>query len=303
MGERVSIIRVFPRQTALTPTDGMAFVGEPPMMRPQADEVHISATFTWDVARAERLFDAWRQYYPVVKLGGPAFRSKANGFTPGLYVRQGVTFTSRGCNNQCPWCLVPKREGRLVEVADFAVGNLVQDNNLLQCSGPHLDRVFAMLRTQHAVEFTGGLDARLVTEDAADAIRGLKLHQLFLACDTDAGLAPLERATGLLQLPRDKVRCYVLCAFGTTINECEERCRAIWLAGAMPFAQLYQPPERWIAYPREWRAFVRTWSRPAAMKAHMKTALSAPAPHSCDSGAGQLWSSDGPLSAGGTEGE
>ena len=69
-----------------------------------------------------------------MRLGGPAFNSPCNGFEPGLYVVPGVTFTTRGCNNQCPWCLVPEREGRLVEYRDFAPGHTIQDNNLLQAS-------------------------------------------------------------------------------------------------------------------------------------------------------------------------
>ena len=232
----------------------MAFVGDPPMFQPDADEVHVSVTFTWDVAEGYRLVDAWGQYYDNVHIGGPAMGNRPEGFTPGRYVKQGVTFTSRGCNNQCPWCLVPPREGRLVEIADFATGNLVQDNNLLQCSRAHLDKVFA-------------------TDDIADDIRGLRLKQLFLAADTDASLPTLEQAIKRLQLPRDKVRCYVLCAFNTTIEECEDRLRAVWNVGALPFAQLFQPPDRLIHYSREWRTLHRTWSRPAAMKAHMREAL------------------------------
>ena len=34
----MKIIRVFPRRTSLTPVDDMAFVGNPPMLRPEADE-------------------------------------------------------------------------------------------------------------------------------------------------------------------------------------------------------------------------------------------------------------------------
>ena len=266
------IVRVFPRRTSLTPTDVLSFIGNPPMFQPMAKEVHVSVTFTWDIAEGKRLREAWAQYYPVVKIGGPAFNDPCSDFTPGQYVKQGVTFTSRGCNNQCPWCLVPPREGRLRELP-LVQGNLVQDNNLLQCSRAHLDKVFAMLRTQKAIEFTGGLDARLMTQDMADDIRGLRLKQLFLACDTDNGLGPLERAISLLQLPRDKVRCYVLLAFGTTIDQCEERLQKVWHAGAMPFAQLYQPPDRLIHYSQDWRHLQRTWNRPAAMKAHMRVAL------------------------------
>lgn len=46
-GDGMTLIRVFPRRTKWTPTDSYAFVGDPPMMRPEADEVHVSCVFTW----------------------------------------------------------------------------------------------------------------------------------------------------------------------------------------------------------------------------------------------------------------
>lgn len=265
------IIRVFPRRTSLTPGDALAFVGYPSMFLPSADEVHISCCFVWDMLDAELLALAWSQYYPSVRIGGPAYGNSSDGFTPGLYVKPGVTFTSRGCNNQCPWCLVPAWEGKLRELPVVA-GNIVQDNNLLQCSRSHLGKVFAMLRTQHRIQFTGGLDARRVTDDIADSIRGLRISQVFLACDTKEAIVPLRLAIKKLFMPRDKVRCYVLLRFDQkeTISGATERMLEIWEAGAMPFAQLYQPGDRWREYSPEWRHFARTWSRPAAMKAAMK---------------------------------
>ena len=98
----MQILRVFPRRTSFTPMDDMAFVGEPPMIRPEADEVHVDCTFIWDKPKAERLVQAWKEYYPIVKLGGCAYDDPCNGFQSGMYIRQGITFTSRGCNNQCP---------------------------------------------------------------------------------------------------------------------------------------------------------------------------------------------------------
>ena len=259
------ILRVFPRQTTFTPRDPLAFVGAPPMFRPEADEVHVSVTFTWDMESGRRLQDAWRQYYEVVRIGGPAMGSRPNGFTPGLYVRPNVTFTSRGCDNGCPWCLVPEREGRLQEIPAFAPGNCVQDNNLLQCSRAHLERVFAMLRSQSRVEFSGGLDARLVTPWVADEIKSLRVRQIFLAADTDAALAVLDRAVKMLGLPRWALRCYVLLGFhGESLNQGIARLREVWRIGCVPFAQLYQPPDRLIHYGRDWRQVARTWSRPAA---------------------------------------
>jgi len=115
------IIRVFPRRTGWTPIDDYAFVGYPPMMRPEADEVHISVAFTWDIEKADRLKLAWGQYYPVVKVGGPAYSSLCDGFTPGMYISHGVTFTSRGCNNRCGYCLAWQREGRIREMENFVI--------------------------------------------------------------------------------------------------------------------------------------------------------------------------------------
>jgi len=261
------IIRVFPRRTSITPRDDYAFVGDPSMIRPQTDEVHVSCSFTWDLPEAHRLVEAWRQYYPIVKLGG--MECLDGTFEPGMYVRQGVIFTSRGCNNHCPWCLVPEREGKLREI-EVKAGNIVQDNNLLQCNRDHIAMVFQMLRCQHGIEFTGGLDSHLLTDDIVDGIRGLRVRQMFLAADTKASLKPLEVALRRLQLPRQKVRCYALLAYqGEPMTDALERLETIWELGAMPFAQLYQPPDQYIEYSKQWRDLARTWSRPAAMKALM----------------------------------
>ena len=84
----MTILRVFPRRTNATPDDDLAFVGDPPLpaFRPEADEVHVSCTFTWDRHEAERLQHAWTLYYPNVKLGGPAYDDPGGEFVLGRYV-------------------------------------------------------------------------------------------------------------------------------------------------------------------------------------------------------------------------
>lgn len=267
------IIRVFPRKTNMIPCDSYVFIGDPPLWRPQADVVHVSVAFTWDIEEGKRLREAWAQYYPVVKLGGPALNNGGfiDRFTPGMYVKRGVTFTSRGCNNNCPWCLVPQSEGELRTIP-IMPGHIVQDNNLLQCPASHRRAVFQMLGSQRrAASFSGGLDARLVTDEVADELRSLRIHQVFLAADTERMLRPLAKAIKKLSfLPRQKLRCYVLIAYdGEMTEQAEARLRKVWELGAMPFAQLYQPPDRYIDYSHEWKSLARTWSRPAAMKALM----------------------------------
>lgn len=268
----MKIIRVFPRRTNLTPTDELAFIGDPPMTRPEADEVHISVTFTWDIESAKRLQLAWSQYYPVVRIGGPAFDDPCSSFTPGLYIKQGVTFTSRGCNNRCPWCLVFSREGPLRQEKRISSGNLLNDNNFLQCDKTHRAKVYEMLKGQRAIEFIGGLESDLLTEWDVDQMRGLRIHQLFFACDTPGHLKALQRAGAMFHdNTHQRLRCYVLGAFnGQTVSQAEEHLRNVWAAGFMPHFQLFQPADKWIEYPKEWTDLARNWTRPAIMRTIMK---------------------------------
>ena len=266
----MNLIRVFPRRTSLTPTDPMAFVGNPPMDRPEADEVHVSCTFTWDLPEAHRLVKEWGQFYPVVKIGGPALETPLGPFVPGRYLMEGVTFTTRGCNKKCPWCLVPKREGLLAEIQDFPDGYIIQDNNLIQSGRDHMLKVFAMLdRQRRAAVFSGGIDATLVDQWFVDQLKGIRVNSVFLAADTLGALKPLARAVDLLSfLGRKKIRSYTLIGFnGESIDKAEHRLESVWALGSMPFAQLYQPPDRFITYNHAWRTLAKKWSRPAIMVA------------------------------------
>ncbi len=275
------IIRVFPAgakerpgRTAYTPIDGYSFIGEPQLWVPECDEVHVSVTFSWHVEEAYRLVEAWRSVCDVVRIGGPAVQTAVvSEFRPGFYVRHGVTFTSRGCNNDCPWCLVPKREGKLRGCWTIEPGHIIQDNNFLQTSASHRYQVYRMLNAQpRAAKFAGGLQANLVTDEVADELRGLRIEEVYLAADSDGALKPLGGAIRRLSfLPRRKLRCYVLLAYGgENCERAEARLERVWELGALPFAQLYRPPDREIEYSREWRDLARKWSRPAAIFAAHK---------------------------------
>ena len=265
------ILRVFPRKNSHTPRDRLAFVGEPPMFRPstsEVSEVHVSVAFTWDIEKGKRLQRSWSHHYPVVKIGGPAFDEEIGKFVPGRYIKEGVTFTTRGCNRKCPWCRVPAREGRIVEIPDYPPGWIIQDNNFLQATQEHQAGVFAMLREQeHPAEFAGGIDARLVNPWFAEQLKTIRLNQIFLAADTRLAVRDLEKSRAHLRdVPRKKLRVYTLIGFGNdTVEKATERLERVWELDCIPHAQLYQPEDRWIDYSREWRLLSRLWSRPAAM--------------------------------------
>lgn len=271
------ILRVFPTRTSYTPTDELAFCGPPPMAEfvPEHDEVHISCTFTWDMDKAEDLAFQWEgATNKPVKLGGPAYHSPCEDFTPGLYVREGIIFTSRGCNNNCPWCGVRQMEGKLRELP-ITPGNIIQDNNFLQCSRQHKDKVFEMLRSQHGICFRGGLETDLIDDHFVSSITSLRIAELWLACDTNAQLPRFKAACKKLTdagFKRDQIRCYSL--IGHDMEAEEARNREIWIAGAMPYSQLERDFSRKkTEYSAEWNAFERIWQRYPIMRAHMREVM------------------------------
>ncbi len=267
----MNIARVFPVRTSYTPTDRDVYIGSPDMfvLKSYYDEIHISVTFTWDIERAEELRETWSDY-GIVKVGGPAFGDKGDAFSPGMYLRSGVTITSRGCPNKCSFCMVPKREGDLREL-DVKDGNIVQDNNILACSKKHLERVGYMLKKQKAIEFKGGLEASRVDSSSADWLRQFKVKTLWLACDHPNAVPSLRDACkklGSVGFTRNNLYCYVL--IGKDKEEEDARLRSVWDAGCMPFAQLYRNEDDSIEYSKEWKRFQREWSRPAIIRSKMR---------------------------------
>jgi hypothetical protein len=265
----MKIARVFPTKTSMTPTDQDAYFGPPDLFTPQYDEVHISCVFTWDKKKAQDLFLEWGSKAPHVKIGGPACGDPGEEFVPGMYLRPGITITSRGCPNSCWFCHVPKREGKLREL-EIKPGNIIQDNNFLACSIAHRRKVYEMLKTQRQICFKGGLEASRITTHEAEILRGLRIKELWLACDTKQAIEKLRHACEILHsagFTQNHLRCFVL--IGGNMAEAEARLRAVYEAGALPFAQLYQPEEK-VEYHRGWKTFARTWSRPAAYKTKIK---------------------------------
>lgn len=269
----MKIARVFPTKTSMTPEDSDAYYGLPlGLIMPKYDQIHISVTFTWDLDKAERLASEWGRYGKV-KIGGPALGDPGGEFTPGTYVKHGVTITSRGCPNKCWFCFVPKREGDQRELSEIKEGNIVLDNNLTACTWTHLEKVFRMLMKQKQVSFNAGLEAARIDQTFVDRLRALpSLKELWLAYDRADAEEPLVRAVGRLKnhFPRNKIRCYVLIGYkGDTIEKAESRLIRAWDIGTKPFAMLYKD-ECNTEQSKEWKLFQRKWTRPAIFCSLMK---------------------------------
>ena len=120
-------------------------------------------------------------------------------------------------------------------------------------------------------DFKGGLEVALIDDHFIENIKTLRIRELWLACDTDNAIDNLKKAADRLTkagFNRRKLRCYTLIGLNG-IEKDEVRLRAVYEAGCMPFAQLYQPVDQ-IEYSADYKKFARQWQRPAATIAHME---------------------------------
>jgi hypothetical protein len=274
------IIRVFPRRTKATPTDALVRFG-PPDLFDEADEVHVSVTFTYDRARAEELAKDWAPVAPV-KLGGVAYGDASLEFIPGRYIGEGYTITTRGCPRRCWFCGVWKK-WPTVNVLPIHDGWNVLDDNLLAAPRPHVEAVFAMLRRQkRRVEFTGGLEALALEDYQVGLLADLTPRPtMFFAYDPGDEFATMASAAGRLleagfTRGSHRLRCYVLIGYPKdTFAAAQKRLDDMLALGFTPFAMLWKPDddiksqEKWRPAP-EWKQFQRRWARPAII--HARTA-------------------------------
>jgi radical SAM superfamily enzyme YgiQ (UPF0313 family) len=227
----LKIIRVFISKTNATPDDDLVRINTVPSLFDEADEIHISVTFTWDIPRAEYLAEQWKNV-ATVKIGGPAYNEKGGDFISGMYMKKGYVITSRGCKNRCWFCSVPQREGYELRELPIVDGHILTDDNLLACSENHINSVFEMLKRQkERPYFVGGLEARLLTPEIA--------------------------------------RSYVLIGYkGDTFVKAEKRLEQAWEAGFFPMSMLYRDNTGTVL--QDWKLFQRQWANPKIVGAILK---------------------------------
>ncbi len=137
--------------------------------------------------------------YPFVKIHQGLF-SKAENLLPSYDILQwvdkwkdwkkSIVFTTRGCIRKCPFCVVPKIEGKL-KTPKYSILPLIHpdhkevviwDNDFL--ASPFAKTILEELRDNgYRADFNQGLDARLMTEEFAGLLADIKSKTIHMAYD------------------------------------------------------------------------------------------------------------------------
>lgn len=167
-------------------------------------------------------------------------------------VNYSLGFTSRGCIRNCPFCIVPKKEGKLTPHTDiYSFWNkehkniVMLDNNILALP-THFEKVAKQIIDNNLkADFNQGLDIRLLTDDVAKILKQMKpLKQWRFAFDSLKQEAQFRRGAEILlknKISKSRICIYVLTGFKETFDDTLKRINIIYNEyGFDPFVMLYQ---------------------------------------------------------------
>lgn len=172
-------------------------------------------------------------------------------------------FLTRGCPRACPFCIVAGKEGRtsrkVADLSEFWNGERyikLLDPNLL-AAPEHMELLGQLAASEAWVDFTQGLDARLLTTENINLLNMCKVKMMHFAWDNPRD----EHIPKMLQMFAErstvtdyrKRRVYVLTNYWST--HAEDLQRVCWLRehGYDPYVMIYDKPNA----PRETRRLQR----------------------------------------------
>ncbi|GAH83100.1 unnamed protein product, partial [marine sediment metagenome] len=192
----------------------------------QPDIAYASCVFSWNAKRRATV-----PYGAVIGGSGidlkPELPPEVEHMMPDYSLYPGVDFsigfTSRGCIRDCPWCIVPVKEGqiepwaRIYEFLDRRHRKIILlDNNLL--ASPNWRQTMEDLIAEGLwVDFNQGLDIRLVNEENVGYLKRVKTEKLRFAFDDISYEKTVRRGIQLLLdagIASRKLSFYVLVGFG-----------------------------------------------------------------------------------------
>lgn len=169
---------------------------------------------------------------------------------PKLTKNTAYGFLTRGCPNDCGFCIVSKKEGRIskkvADLSEFWRGQShikLLDANLLACKDK-IDLLNQLAKSGAKVDFTQGLDARFITDEVADLLASIKIDKAHFAFDFMKNERAIIKGLQIFQqkctVRSREAIVYMLTNYDTTIKDDLYRVNAIRNLGFQPDVRIYR---------------------------------------------------------------
>ncbi len=158
-------------------------------------------------------------------------------------------FLTRGCPRGCNFCHVASKEGKCsIKVADLDTfwrgqKNIVLlDPNITACKD-WKDLFHQLIDSKAWIDFSQGIDIRLMTEEKAKLITQMKIKNVHFAWDKyedkDIIIPKFKMFQEISGYDHRKMTVYMLCNFNTTFEQDLDRVYTIRALGYSPYVMLY----------------------------------------------------------------
>lgn len=170
-------------------------------------------------------------------------------------------FLTRGCPRHCPFCIVGDKEGlksrQVADLDEFYQGQkeiILLDPNIT--ASKECEKLFDdLINTKAWIDFSQGLDARLITNKECDQLNRMKIKMIHFAWDNYEmkTYEKLKEIRPLIEKRSRETRVYVLTNFNTTHEQDLERVYKLRELDYDPFVMIYDKPSA----PKETRRLQR----------------------------------------------
>lgn len=175
-----------------------------------------------------------------------------------------IGFITRGCNNKCPWCYVPQKEGDIrpyrtwQEIVRSDTNKLtLMDNNIL--AHPHgIEQLRQLADTDYRLDINQAMSVFLINNQTADILSRCKWQKYIrFSVDTKAQIGAMYRAASLLEergVPNSKLFIYCLLT-----EDLEDNLLRIYAMRELKAVTLYGMPykdQRKGIMPKRWQTIM-----------------------------------------------